>query len=92
MGALALEKTIEPHQEKMISYLSSDGGYWLKNDKWNADSAAYKSLNLGPLKDGIHTMADFSGYKNENIKIEVKWLFGDDCGLKIHPNPFAMPI
>lgn len=73
MGALALEKTIEPHQEKMISYLSSDGGYWLKNDKWNADSAAYKSLNLGPLKDGIHTMADFSGYKNENIKIEVKY-------------------
>ena len=73
MGAIALEKMPDPHYDEMISYLSAEGGYWLKNDKWNADSAEYKSLNLGPLKDGCHVIADFSGYKNETIKTEVKY-------------------
>ena len=73
MGAIALEKMLDPHYDEMISYLLAEGGYWLKNDKWNADSAEYKSLNLGPLKDGCHIIADFSGYKNGTIKTEVKY-------------------
>ena len=73
MGAIALEKKWDSHYDEMISYLSAEGGYWLKNDKWSADSADYKSLNLGPLRDGCHIIADFSGYKNETIKTEVKY-------------------
>lgn len=73
MGATALEKMLDPHYDEMISYLSAEGGYWLKNDKWNADSAEYKSLNLGPLKNGCHIIADFSGYRNGTIKTEVKY-------------------
>ena len=42
MGAIALEKTLNPHYDEMISYLSAESGYWLKNDKWNADSEVYK--------------------------------------------------
>lgn len=73
MGALAIEKPVNIHYEEMVSYLSTEGGYWIKNDKWSADSVEYKSLNLGPLKDGCHIIADFSNYKNEFVKIEAKY-------------------
>lgn len=73
MGALAIEKVSDPHYEEMIAYLSTENGYWLKNDKWSADSEEYKSLNLGPLREGKHFIADFTGYKNETVKIEVKY-------------------
>lgn len=73
MGALALEIQADPHHEEMISFLSSEERYWLKNDKWSADSDEYKSLNLGLLRDGRHLIADFSDYKNEAVKIEVKY-------------------
>ena len=73
MGALAIEKVSDPHYEEMISYLSTENGYWLKNDKWSADSEEYKSLNLGPIREGKHFIADFTGYKNETVKIEVKY-------------------
>ena len=73
MGALAIEKLSDPHYEEMIAYLSTENGYWLKNDKWSADSQEYKSLNLGPLREGKHFIADFTGYKNETVKIEVKY-------------------
>ena len=73
MGALAIEKVSDPHYEEMISYLSTENGYWLKNDKWSADSEEYKSLNLGPIREEKHFIADFTGYKNETVKIEVKY-------------------
>lgn len=73
MGALAIEKVSDSHYEEMIAYLSTENGYWLKNDKWSADSEEYKSLNLGPLREGKHFIADFTGYKNETVKIEVKY-------------------
>ena len=73
MGALAIEKISDSHYEEMIAYLSTENGYWLKNDKWSADSEEYKSLNLGPIREGNHFIADFTGYKNETVKIEVKY-------------------
>ena len=73
MGALVIEKVSDPHYEEMIAYLSTENGYWLKNDKWSADSEEYKSLNLGPIREGNHFIADFTGYKNETVKIEVKY-------------------
>ena len=73
MGVLALEIQADLHHEEMISFLSSEEGYWLKNDKWSADSDEYKSLNLGLLRDGRHLIADFSDYKNEAVKIEAKY-------------------
>lgn len=73
MGALALEIQPDPHQEEMISYLSSEDKYWIDNDKWNADSEAYKSLNLGQIRKGHHIITDFGAYKNEAVKIEVKY-------------------
>jgi len=73
MGALALEVQADPHLEEMITFLSSEDGYWIKNDKWSADSEEYKGLNLGALRDGCHLIADFSDYKNKAVKIEVKY-------------------
>ena len=73
MGAIALEITSDPHYDEMISFLSAEDGYWLKSDKWSADSAAYKSLGLGTLKKGCHIIADFSGYRNETIKTEAEY-------------------
>lgn len=73
MGALALVDRPDQHLEEMISYLSTEDQYWLDNDKWNADSKAYKSLNLSKIKDGRHTIADFETYGNESVKIEAKY-------------------
>jgi len=73
MTALALEKQVDPHFEEMVSYLSAEDGYWLKNDKWNADSEAFKSLNLGQIRKGRHLIADFETFKNDSIKIEAKY-------------------
>lgn len=73
MGALALEIEPDIHQEEMIAFLSRENNYWMDNDRWRADSDAYRRLNLGALKKGRHCIADFSLYKNEAVKIEVKY-------------------
>ncbi len=81
MGAAAIafpiENTDEKHNE-MIAYLSSEGGYWLNNDVWKMQDAAFKKAGLKvpalkvEKKKG-HVIADFSGAASDWLKVEAKY-------------------
>ena len=73
MGALALEIQTDPHKEEMIAYLSLEDKYWIDNDKWDADSDAFKGLGLGRIREGCRIIADFEQYKNDAVKLETKY-------------------
>ena len=71
-GSSALEIENDPKREMMIKYLSAEDGYWLGNDVWRADSEAYKATGLADIRRG-HIFADFSSFKNETLKLEMKY-------------------
>lgn len=58
---------------EMTKYLSSEGGYWLREDKWMIESEAFVKADLqaGKYRNGL--LADFSGYTKEQMKIEMKY-------------------
>lgn len=70
--ALSYEVTDERYLE-MTEYLSSEGGYWLREDKWYIESEAFSQagLNAGKYKKGI--LADFTSYAKEQMKVEMKY-------------------
>lgn len=76
MGAVAT--TIPQWEEddkyyEMTKYLSSEGGYWLREDKWMIESEAFvkSGLQAGKYRNGL--LADFSAYTKERMKIEMKY-------------------
>lgn len=76
MGAVAIAFPQEEFNDKyyeMTEYLSSEGGYWLREDKWMTESEAFSEsgLKTGKRKRGI--LADFSGYQNHLMKVEMKY-------------------
>jgi len=76
MGAAAAAFPWEAFDDKylqMKDYLSSEGGYWLREDIWMIESAEFRQggLSAGKYKNG--TLADFSGYKKECMKVEAKY-------------------
>jgi len=76
MGAAAGAFPREAFDDKylqMKEYLSSEGGYWLREDIWMIESAGFRQggLSAGKYKNG--TLADFSGYKKERMKVEAKY-------------------
>ena len=81
MGAAALLFPIEEADGKydeMVSYLSAEGGYWLNNDIWRIRDSAFNEAGIGIPKakkrhSGGYVLADFSGYRSERIKTEVKY-------------------
>lgn len=81
MGAAALILPIEETDGKydeMVSYLSAEGGYWLNNDIWRMRDSAFDEAGIGipkakRINPGGCILADFSGYRSERIKIEVKY-------------------
>lgn len=75
MGAAVIavvEKQGEKYQE-MVKYLSSEDGYWLKEDKWMIESEAFMKAGLeaGRFKNGL--LADFTTYRKEQMKTEMKY-------------------
>lgn len=76
MGALAITYPIrrfEDKQKQMTEYLSSEGGYWLREDKWLIESDAFKASGLNAGKYSKGTLSDFTNYKNEYMKVEMKY-------------------
>lgn len=76
MGAAAVVFPQEAFDDKylqMEDYLSSEGGYWLREDIWMIESEEFRQggLSAGKYKNG--TLADFSGYKKECMKVEMKY-------------------
>lgn len=76
MGAAATKISQWKEDDKyheMTKYLSSEGGYWLREDKWMIESEAFEKANLkaGKYRNGL--LADFSTYTKERMKIEMKY-------------------
>lgn len=72
-AALAWYEAPDGKYIQMTEYLSSEGRYWIDNDKWNmeADSFRQAGINTGKKKTGI--FADFSRYPSEQLKVEMKY-------------------
>ena len=49
-GSSALKLAANPKQAEMEGYLSSEGGYWLKNDVWRTDAEAYRAAGMKDAK------------------------------------------
>jgi hypothetical protein len=49
-GSSALKLAANPKQAEMKEYLSSEGGYWLKNDVWRTDAEAYRAAGMKDAK------------------------------------------
>lgn len=70
--AFVRERADDKYRE-MTEYLSSEGGYWLKEDKWTVSSYAFKQAGLDVEGCKTSILADFSAYTKERMKIEMKY-------------------
>ena len=71
-GNLALKLPSCPKQSEMEKYLSSENGYWLKEDMWRTDSEAYKASGIKESRrEGV--LADFTEYPDTGVKLEIKY-------------------
>ena len=78
-GSSALKLPLNPAREEMETYLSSEGGYWARDDIWRTDSEAYRAGGLRESRrDGV--FADFTECRNANMKLELKYYIL--CSLK----------
>jgi integrase len=96
-GALALKEQYTGKYGEIISYLSEDDGYWIKNDVWEVQNEAFTDNGLFPHSRKATTKIDFSHYANETIRNEVKYyllnsLKMGDFKLGYVLNLYSMPI
>lgn len=75
MGAevLAIKETFDDEYERMTEYLSSEGGYWKKNDKWYLQESCFQEAGIKTGKSRKGLLADFSEYRSESLKMEMKY-------------------
>lgn len=75
MGAVAatIPQRGDDKYGEMTRYLSSEGGYWLREDKWMIEAGAFADAGLtaGKYRSGL--LADFSAYTVERMKVEMKY-------------------
>ena len=75
-GSTALAYYDESYSEKqsqMQQYLSSEGGYWLNNDKWYLDDKSFIEGNIKITVSKRHLIADFTTFCSEYLKNELKY-------------------
>ena len=74
MGAFALAYDNDQHYKEMIDYLGEQDGYWLKNDIWKGGAQAFQEAGIrAEDRAKAWTIADFSGFENESLKLEMKY-------------------
>lgn len=73
IASLVQYRAFNDKYTQMTEYLSSERKYWIDNDQWylEADSFQEAGINTGKKKTG--RLADFSGYKSEQLKNEMKY-------------------
>ena len=75
MGALALAYESDPQYQAICEYLGAENGFWMKNDTWKGSDAAFQQAEIKVDEKAVNwTIADFSGFENERLKNEVKYL------------------
>lgn len=60
-------------QDRIRDYLSSEGGYWLNNDQWYLNDESFGMGGIKVTERGRWLMADFSAYRSERLKNEMKF-------------------
>jgi len=58
---------------QMMKYLSTEGGYWKDNDRWYMDADSFVEAGMSVSNQGHWLLADFSSYKKERLKDEMKY-------------------
>ncbi|MBZ9690661.1 tyrosine-type recombinase/integrase [Clostridium sp. M14] len=56
--------------DEIIEYLKQDNGYWLENDKWDFTEEFFIGKKVSSSR-----YIDFSSFKNDCIKNEIKYFF-----------------
>ncbi|MBQ8230953.1 MAG: tyrosine-type recombinase/integrase [Lachnospiraceae bacterium] len=73
--ALVLEEPDGKYRE-MTEYLSSEGGYWLKEDRWYTGAECFTEAGIRIAeKEKNWILADFSGYRADRLKLEMKYYY-----------------
>ncbi len=75
MGTAALTQyeEFDDKYSRMTEYLSSEGEYWKDNDRWYIDAESFKEAEISVIESGHWLLCDFSSYKNERLKVEMKY-------------------
>ena len=77
MGAAAYDFAWEEADDKyqeIRKYLSTEGGYWLREDQWTMDAESFREAGIRvPEKDWI--LADFGTFRSEKLKQEMKYYY-----------------
>jgi len=63
----------DPKYEAIVSYLSEDGGYWIRNDVWNREDAGFIDSGVLPEIAACPKKLDFSSFGQERIRNEAKY-------------------
>lgn len=77
MGVAAIAFPPKSHGDQslqMREYLSSEGGYWLKEDKWYMGAASFDKAGI-KVPEGNWLLADFSVFRSVNLKTEMKYYY-----------------
>lgn len=72
-AALILQETSESKYDQMMEYLSSEGGYWIDNDRWVLEAEAFRQarIKMDDLVKGM--LADFASFPPGILKTEMKY-------------------
>lgn len=72
-AALILQETSESKCDQMMEYLSSEGGYWIDNDRWVLEAEAFRQAGI-KMDDPVKGMlADFGSFPPGILKTEMKY-------------------
>ena len=73
MGVLALSYEPDKYKE-LYDYLAADTDFWIKNDIWMGRDKAFGKSEI-PVQERAKTwtIADFTTFRTEGLKIEMKY-------------------
>lgn len=75
MGAVLLsEVALDDKYEQMREYLSSEGGYWLREDKWRISAEAFTNAGIKTKGENL-LVADFTTFSSERLRVEIKYYY-----------------
>ena len=75
MGALSLAYEVDDKYHKICDFLSENNGYWIRNDVWIGKDTVFEECGIKVNKKAkTRTIADFSTFKQERTKNEMKYV------------------
>jgi integrase len=66
-------ETFDDEYNRITKYLSTEGGYWKNNDQWYVDADSFVAVGMSASNQRHWLIADFSSYKKERLKDEMKY-------------------